>query len=124
MFDSLNTTHEISPGVFNNDHTTAIQAFHFKEISLSAVHEALKLLDTRKSAGPDNLEPYFFKLAADFIAPPLMYLFNLSLDTNEIPLVWKSAFVLPLLKGGDPNVLDNSRPTPNYRSWLRSWNPS
>jgi len=57
-----------------------------------------------------SLEPYFLKLAADFIALPLAYLFNLSLETNEIPLIWKSAFVLPLLKGGDPTLLNNYRP--------------
>lgn len=28
----------------------------------------------------------------------------------EIPKLWKSAFVLPLLKGGDPSLLDNYRP--------------
>jgi len=31
------------------------------------------------------------------------------LDSGEIPRVWKSAFVLPLLKGGDPMVLNNYR---------------
>ena len=40
----------------------------------------------------------------------MTYFFNLSLDTNEIPLIWKSAFVFPLLKGGDPTVLNNYRP--------------
>lgn len=30
---------------------------------------------------------YLFKLAADFIAPPLTYLFNLSLSRNEIYLL-------------------------------------
>ncbi len=34
------------------------------------------------------------------IAEPLSYIFNLSLLSNEIPKIWKSAFVLPLLKGG------------------------
>ena len=86
------------------------QAFTFGAVIHSEVCKALKCLDPKKSAGPDQLEPYFLKLAADFIASPLTYLFNLSLETNEIPLIWKSAFVLPLLKGGDPTVLNNYRP--------------
>ena len=74
------------------------------------VHKALKSLDQRKPAGPDLLDPCFLNLAADFIAEPLIYLFNLTLECNEIPKIWKSAFVLPLLKGGDPTLLNNYRP--------------
>lgn len=47
---------------------------------------------------------------ADFIAEPIAAMFNLSLTSNVIPHAWKSAMVLPLLKGGDPFELDNYRP--------------
>ncbi len=67
-------------------------------------------MDSKKSAGPDSLDPFFLKLAADLIAKPLTCLFNLSLNTNKLPKVWKSAFVLPLLKGGDPSSVNNYRP--------------
>lgn len=67
-------------------------------------------LDTTKSAAPDHLEPYFLKLAADFIAQPLQYIFNLIIPTNRIPSIWKIAYVLLLLKGGDPTCLNNYRP--------------
>lgn len=52
-------------------------------------------------------------LSADLIAEPLMYLFNLTLELNVIPSVWKSAYVLPLLKGGEPSLLNNYRPISN-----------
>jgi hypothetical protein len=72
--------------------------------------QALKSLDQRKPAGPDLLDPCCLNLAADFIVEPFRYLFNLTLEFNEIPKIWKSAFVLPLLKGGDPTHLNNYRP--------------
>lgn len=53
------------------------------------------------------------KLAADFVAVPLTYLFNLTVENEEIPRIWKSAFVIPLLKGGDPAILNNYRPISN-----------
>lgn len=53
--------------------------------------------------GPDQLEPYFLKLAAEFIAQPLSHLYNLCLLNNEVRSIWKYALVLPLLKGGDPS---------------------
>jgi len=37
-------------------------------------------------------------------------IFNLSLLTNVIPKVWKSAFFIPLLKEGDPTILNHYRP--------------
>ena len=114
LFDSVNAGYipatscstYSSPGV----HLTEGETFSFKPVTVSEVHKVLKCLDSRKSGGPDQLNPYFLKLAADFIAEPLTYLFNLSLFTNKIPTIWKSAFVLPLLKGGDPSILNNYRP--------------
>lgn len=82
LFDSLNTSHQNHPKGNSHDHSGVSNSFSFKPLSVSEVHKALTLLDIRKSAGPDNLEPYSLQLASDFIAPPLTYLFNLSLDTN------------------------------------------
>lgn len=66
-------------------------------------------MNPNKPAGPDQLDPYFLKLVADFIAEPLTYIFNLSLLNNEIPAIWKSAYGFPLLKG-DPSDVNNYRP--------------
>lgn len=86
------------------------EIFNFSCISTSQVHKALLNLDCKKSAGPDQIEPYFLKSAAGLIAGFIATIFNLSLYSGEIPNSWKSAFVLPLLKGGDPSCLDNYRP--------------
>ncbi len=83
---------------------------HFNPVTVSEVNKALKSLDSRNKAGPDKLDPHFLKLVADFIVPPLTCLFNLSLSTNEIPSIWKTAYVRPLYKGGDPTVLNNYMP--------------
>lgn len=89
------------------------EPFNFVSFTVQQVHGALKALDHRKPPGPDLIEPYFLKKAADFVAEPLTILFNLSIQNNEIPSVWKSAFVTPLFKGGDPAVLTNYRPISN-----------
>ena len=87
--------------------------FNLTPFTVAEVHKALKHLNPRKPSGPDHLEPRFLKLAADLIAEPLTHLFNLSLASNKIPMIWKAAYVLPLLKGGDPNILNNYRPLSN-----------
>ena len=89
--------------------------------------KALKEIDAEKNPGPDELDPLLLHLTADILAPPLTCIFNLTLDVKEIPKLWKSAFVLPLLKGGDPSLLDNYRPISKvYQNRLfcqRSWSP-
>ena len=81
----------------------------FDFISRGQVCEALKDIDCEKSAGPVNLEPYLLKMVADIIAEPITHIFTLSLLSNSIPKIWKAAYVLPLLKGGDPSELNNYR---------------
>ena len=50
---------------------TLNQTFSFSPVTVSEIHKALKLLVTTKAAGPDKLDPYFLKFAANvFAAPP------------------------------------------------------
>lgn len=71
--------------------------FHFLPVSALEVHRALKKVDTRKAAGPDNLDTFFLTLTAYFIAESLSFIFNLCLFSNETQKMWKAAFVLSLL---------------------------
>ena len=51
------------------------EPFNFLPFTVQQVHQALKTLDSRKSPGPDSIEPYFLKIAASF---------NLSIENKEI----------------------------------------
>jgi len=48
---------------------------------------------------------------------PLTHLFNISLVTNKIPKFKKSDYVLPLLKGRDPSLPNNYRPSFQPKYW-------
>ena len=50
------------------------------------------------------------QIAAEIIAEPLTHIFNLTIESGKIPKIWKAAFVVPLLKGGDPANPNNYRP--------------
>lgn len=52
-------------------------------ISVAQVYKALEDIDLKKSAGPDNLDPYLPMLAADIMAEQITYIFNLSLISNS-----------------------------------------
>ncbi len=123
MFNCFNSHFTESGSLFQTNNYTTVNSeflnaerhlwtteFIFNHITTSDVCSALQNLDVNKSSGPDLIEPLFLKLAANIISQPLSYLFKLSLTTKEIPQIWKSAFVVPLLKGGVPTLLDNYRP--------------
>lgn len=81
--------------------------FNFSSITTSQVYNALVKLDSKKSAGVDQIYPCFLKMAA---GRAVAFIFNLSLISNTIQRTWKSATVIPLLKSGDPSVPNYYRP--------------
>ena len=71
------------------------------EITEQGVYNLLSTCDTSKSPGPDSLHLY---------VPILTHIFKQSLESGEVPLQWKHAYVTPIFKKG-------SKAHPgNYRS--------
>ena len=67
-------------------------------------------IDIKKATGADKLDPGLLATAAQLISGALTHFFNLTLTSGVIPKIWKSAYVLPLHKGGDTGDLDIYRP--------------
>uniref|UniRef100_A0A674C311 Reverse transcriptase domain-containing protein n=1 Tax=Salmo trutta TaxID=8032 RepID=A0A674C311_SALTR len=98
--------HLTTPTAFNSTAPPTATRPNLPHFSFSQIHSAdvlkeLQNLDPYKSAGLDNLDPFFLKLSAEIIATPITSLFNLSFVSSEIPIDWKAAAVIPLFKGGD-----------------------
>ena len=51
---------------------------------------------TVKACVPDLLSSCLLKLGAEFIAPSLTHLFQLSISSGKLPLDWISADVVPV----------------------------
>ena len=62
------------------------------------------------SAGWDSISAAVLKSADRAILKPLTHVLNLSLTTGVFPREMKIACVIPLLKSGDPMMLNNYRP--------------
>ncbi len=50
--------------IVQSENFMSSQSFSFSAVAISEVCKALKSLDVSKSAGPDKLEPYFFKVSS------------------------------------------------------------
>ena len=66
------------------------------DISTSGVLKLLTRINPPKAAGPDAIKPVVLKELAHEIAPAVLAIFQLSLDTVTVPQDWKTAFVSPL----------------------------
>ena len=76
----------------------------------SEVSKCIKQLKCNGNAGPDNLPTQFYKVTNSFVRFPLSIIFNLSVQTGELPDIWKVASVTPIFKKGLPSHPTNYRP--------------
>ncbi len=89
--------------------------FHLRtEIRMATPHitepetqTALEALNPNKGACSDGLFPKALKTLSTLIAPTLSHIFNLSLQTSQIPDDWRPVIVTPVAKTphtADPNL--------------------
>ena len=71
---------------------------------------AVKEMSVSSSAGPDGLPSSFLKNCLQVLIKPLKILFRKSLDSGDIPAIFKRAAIVPIFKGGDRTCPANYRP--------------
>ena len=86
--------------------------FKLKKTTEAEVLEVISQLKNSSSSGIDYIDTRTIKLIAELIAPSLVHIVNLSIETSKFPDAWKIAKVVPLLKGGtcDPLLPKSYRP--------------
>ena len=74
------------------------------------VYGLLSSLDTSKASGPDGISARMLKMTAEFIAPSVCKLFNISLLTGTVPQGWKRSIIVPVPKSSPACTPDSYRP--------------
>ena len=74
------------------------------------VESILKSLQLGKAIGLDAINNLIFWELASPLSLPLSDLFNYSLSTGRVPLIWKEANVTPIFKKEDPSAVSNYIP--------------
>ena len=82
---------------FKTSEKTKISNIHFNYMD---VREAIDQLSANASAGPDGMPAILLKEARDNLSEPITLLWTKSLETGEIPDIFKLAFITPVLKPG------------------------
>ena len=63
------------------------------QLSISGVIDQLNKLNPSKSQGPDGIPPWFMNTYAAQLAPMLNNIFQLSVDSSQVPEAWENANV-------------------------------
>ena len=92
------------------DITFPEHSLNFLSTSPFEVETMLKSLQLGKATGPDTINNRVLKELAKPLSFPLSDLFNFSLTSGKVPLIWKVANVTPIFKKDDPSVVSNYRP--------------
>ena len=67
-------------------------------------------LRTNKAMGPDSIPPRILKEFAYELAEPVSSIFNTSLSSGLVPVLWKDYSVIPIPKAKQTQVESDTRP--------------
>jgi hypothetical protein len=79
-------------------------------ISTQAVLDVITKMPTKTSKTPEDIPAILVKKCREPLAKFLSLLFNLSINTNQIPWQWKFSLITPIHKKGSKNLTKNYRP--------------
>ena len=100
----------ISPGALPEDLRNSTSLMPDIKISEAGILNLLKNLIPKKAAGPDRIKPVILQELRVELAPIIKVLFERSLESGAVPLIWNSANVSPIFKKGDKSTAANYRP--------------
>ena len=89
---------------------------HFTNAEEGILH-LLSALNIHKTCGPNQINAIFLKQTSTVITSLITKLFQISLHSGEIPNDWKTVYVSPVLKNGDPKIAYKLPPSiPNFNT--------
>ena len=72
------------------------------------IRTAIDELSPNAAPGPDGIPAILMKKCKDSISEPLCMIFSMSLETGNIPEIFKTAHITPILKPGQPKAKPES----------------
>lgn len=100
----------VPSGLPQAPHRTHDGALHQVHFSVQDVTRELSSVNPSSAMGPDSVHPALLKHCSNNLAYPLFKIFSLSVNTGELPDIWKRSHVTPIFKKGKRSDPLNYRP--------------
>ena len=79
------------------------------QITENEIRQAVFKQNNGKLPGPDKIPAEIIKASYDHIVPYLIQIYNKLFENAEYPEIWGQGYIVPIFKGGDPQLAKNYR---------------
>ena len=80
------------------------------EIDVDVVTKVFQHVCSRKATGPDGISVFLLKTFAEELALAWCPILQLSVDSNRVPILWKTTYITPVPKKTCPKENNHYRP--------------
>ena len=80
------------------------------EIDVDVVTKVFQHVCSRKATGPDGIPTFLLKTFAEELAQAWCPIFQLSIDSHRVPILWKTSYITPVPKIICPKENNDYRP--------------
>jgi len=102
--------------IFDNSNSNSTLNLNYITLTELDVLNMISDLKLSSTTGPDDIPTIFIYNCRFILAPVLTSIFNLSLSKGIFPSLWKTSFISPILKKGNPSLISNYRPVSKLSS--------
>ena len=99
---------------FSAEHSSIRETVSTADSDITIDEEAVlyrfKTINQRKSSGPDNVSGRLLKSCAEQLCGIFRFIFQMSLNLQKVPRIWKEATIVPVAKNNTPKTLNDFRP--------------
>ena len=89
---------------------SVLQSIFLEPHEPNEIFNIIRSLNIHKASGYDNISSFFLRLGGQVLAPILSVYFGYALEHGIFPHIFKTAKVIPLVKSGSKENVNNSRP--------------
>ena len=110
LADQYNSAFSTPSGSATSHTPQSIDIIEDLEFSEEHIIKAISEIANQSAAGPDRFPALLLKNCKETLSKPLYLIWRTSLDTGEIPTIFKRSVITPIYKGGDKTLPKNYRP--------------
>lgn len=98
------------PGIGDMSQKTNNITISLPNFEVNDIVKLLKMSKNTSTSGYDGIPSFLLRDCASVFAIPLSIIFNSIFTSAQFPSIWKNTYITPVLKKGDPALVENYRP--------------